>query len=87
MKTISRRFFLKTGAATAAFTAAAPILNNAWLALAAADTPGYFEREFGITDAVCRRALTAALAKGGDYADLYFEHTISNYRYGKCLPC
>ena len=79
METISRRFFLKTGAAAAAVSAATPIIDNAWLTLAAAETPGYFEREFGITDAACRRVLAKALAKGGDFADHYFEHTISNY--------
>ncbi|NTU51514.1 MAG: TldD/PmbA family protein, partial [Candidatus Aminicenantes bacterium] len=30
------------------------------------------------TDALCRKVLAEALARGGDYADLYFEHTISN---------
>ena len=79
MKTISRRCFLKAAATTAALSAASPIFKNPWLALVAAETPGYFEREFGITDAACHRVLAAALAKGGDYADLYFEHTISNY--------
>jgi hypothetical protein len=43
------------------------------------DSPGYFEREFGITDGLCRKVLAEALAKGGDYSDLYFEHTISNF--------
>jgi TldD protein len=28
---------------------------------------------------MCRNVLAKALAKGGDFADLYFEHTISNY--------
>jgi len=68
MKTISRRCFLKAAASTAALSAAAPIFKNPWLALAAAEMPGYFEREFGITDEACRRILAAALAKGGDYA-------------------
>jgi len=40
---------------------------------------GYFESEFGITDSLCRKVLAKALSKGGDFADLYFEHTISNY--------
>ncbi|MBN1570767.1 MAG: TldD/PmbA family protein [Acidobacteria bacterium] len=79
MTTISRRSFLRTGAATAAFSVAAPVLDNAWYVLAEAEAPGYFEREFGISDTVCRKVLAGALAKGGDYADLYFEHTISNY--------
>jgi len=77
MTTISRRSFLKSGAATAAM--AVPVLGNAWYVLAGAESPGYFERDLGITDAVCQRILAKALAKGGDYADLYFEHTISNY--------
>ena len=79
MNTIGRRSFLRTGVATAAFSVASPILDNAWYVLAGAEAPAYFEREFGITDAICRRILANALAKGGDYADLYFEHTISNF--------
>jgi TldD protein len=79
MESISRRSFLRTGAATAAFSVAAPMLNNAWFVLAGSEAPAYFEREFGITDTICRKVLAKALAKGGDYADLYFEHTISNY--------
>jgi len=79
MTTISRRSFLKTGATAAAVSVAAPVLNKGWYGLTGADAQGYFEREFGIADAVCRKILAEALAKGGDYADLYFEHTISNY--------
>src|SRR5512139_2465090 len=79
MKTISRRSFIKAGGMTAAFSAAAPLFDNTWYGLTAAEAPAYFEREFGITDAICRKALASALARGGDYADLYFEHTISNY--------
>jgi TldD protein len=40
--------------------------------------PDYFQREFGVSDDLCHRALAAALARGGDFADLYFEHTVSN---------
>lgn len=79
MRAISRRSFLQAGAATAAFSFAAPILDNGWCTLAGAESPAYFEREFGVTDAVCRKILSKALSKGGDHADLYFEHTISNY--------
>ncbi len=39
----------------------------------------YFGSEFGISDALCSKVLTRALARGGDFADLFFEHTISNY--------
>jgi len=78
MKSVSRRDFLKTGATAAAATAATPLLSRGWFGLSGAEAPGYFEREFGITEALCRKVLAEALAKGGDFADLYFEHTVSN---------
>jgi len=76
MAEMSRRSFLKT---TAGAAAAVPVLSGGLSRLLAAESPGYFEREFGITDALCRKVLGTALAKGGDYADLYFEHTIGNW--------
>lgn len=56
-----------------------PILSGSWQHLLGAENPGYFEREFGISDALCQKVLAEALAKGGDFADLFFEHTISNW--------
>lgn len=80
MKTVSRRDFLKTGAAAAAATVALPILSKGWYALPPdAEAAGYFEWEFGITDELCRKVLAEALARGGEWADVFFEHTISNY--------
>ena len=79
MKTLSRRSFIRTTAAAAAGTLIIPRLSGGWFCLAGADAPAYFETEFGITDALCRKVLAQALAKGGDFADLYFEHTVSNY--------
>ena len=78
MKSVSRRDFLRTGTAAVAATAATPLLSKGWFGLSGAEAPGYFEREFGITEALCRKVLAEALAKGGDFADLYFEHTVSN---------
>ncbi|KAA6346458.1 Metalloprotease TldD [termite gut metagenome] len=34
---------------------------------------------FGVSEEDLRRVLATALEKGGDYADLFFEHTFSNY--------
>ncbi len=79
MKKFSRREFIKTGATAATVTVASPLLSRGWYTLPGAEIPGYFEREFGITDAMCRKVLAEAMAKGGEYADLFFEHTISNY--------
>ncbi len=79
MKKVSRRSFIRTTAAAAAFTAATPLLSKGWYGLARADASGYFEREFGVTDSLCRKVLAEALSKGGDFGDLFFEHTIRNW--------
>ena len=79
MKKITRRSFLKTASSAAAVSLVVPVLPEGWYALARADKPEYFENEFGITDSLCKKVLEEALSKGGDFADLYFEHTISNW--------
>ena len=33
---------------------------------------------FGVTEADLKKVMAAALEKGGDYADLSFEHTFNN---------
>ena len=79
MHRLTRRSFLKTTATTALGAAIAPALSRDWLAFPAEEPTGYFESGFGITDELCQKVLAKALAKGGDFADLYFEHTITNY--------
>ncbi len=83
MQETDRRTFLKNASVVAGATAAFQTLDLGWLSFAQAATPGggHFEREFGITDALCRRVLERALAKGGDFADLFFEHTLQNFLY------
>jgi len=36
---------------------------------------GWFER-FGVTERMLREALSAALSRGGDFADLFFQHRV-----------
>jgi len=77
MEDMSRRSFLRRSAAGAA--AGSLLLDGVWLSHSRAESQDYFAAEFGITDALCRKVLVQALSKGGDFADLFFEHTISNY--------
>jgi TldD protein len=77
MEETDRRTFLK-GTAVAVGAAATQTLDG-WITLAQAAAPNPFEAEFGINDRLCGRVLEQALAKGGDFADLYFEHTLSNW--------
>jgi len=38
---------------------------------------GYFER-FGVTERTLREVLAAALCRGGDFADVFFQHRVEN---------
>ncbi len=78
---MSRRKLIGLGAATLASTALPDALFNLSSAAAAAAGPtegiGYFAR-FGVTEKMLRDGLGAALSRGADYADLFFQHRVSN---------
>ena len=42
------------------------------------DAIQFFLSRFGLSKGQIERLLAAALARGGDYADLYFEYRINN---------
>jgi len=79
MKKISRRTFLSGTAAAAGAFAAGGLWHGGFFGLAHAETPDYFASQFGIGDELCRKVLAKALSKGGDFADLFFEHTVENW--------
>jgi TldD protein len=79
MQSITRRSFLKTGSTAAAALAMLPAWRKEWFNFSNVQITGYFDQEFGISDELCRKVLAQALYRGGDFADLYFEHTISNW--------
>ena len=79
MDSITRRSFLKTSASATVAAAALPILPVGWYGTKKTAKSGFFEGEFGITDELCRKVLAQAMSRGGDFADLFFEHTISNW--------
>lgn len=72
---LSRRDVIGLGSAALAGTLVPDVLFGA--IPGATEGVGYFAR-FGVTEAMIRQTLAAALSRGGDYADLYFEHSISN---------
>jgi TldD protein len=82
MSDLTRRSFLKLsgkGLVVASIPAlfkvnpllalSSPLLNN---------NPSDYYEHFGVDETVIRKVMSAALAKGGDYCDVYFQHTISN---------
>lgn len=77
MKPITRRKFIQD----AALAGGALVFLPAIKGCRSADTAvsgSYFLKEFGIDESICRKLLAKALSKGGDFADLYFEFTVSN---------
>lgn len=78
---MSRRKLIGLGAATLASTALPDALLDLASAAAASTGPtegiGYFAR-FGVTEKMLRDGLGAALSRGADYADLFFQHRVSN---------
>lgn len=69
-----RRRFLRAGTSLLGALAAGELVaTSSAIASPATGGVGYFAR-FGVTECLLRRALTAALSTGGDYADLFCQH-------------
>ncbi|MGI5864952.1 MAG: TldD/PmbA family protein [Myxococcales bacterium] len=79
---ISRRQFMGVSAATIAAAAMGESLLGCSRAVVrptgAAGGIGYFG-QFGVDEALVRNTLAVALSRGGEYADLFFQHRIVNY--------
>jgi TldD protein len=73
-----RREFIKMGGITVAGSVLLPsFLQSCKGAPLSTGAAGYLEH-FEVTPALLRNVINAALEKGADYADLFFEHTLSN---------
>lgn len=76
---LSRRTVIGAGAAALASVAVSDLFQFSSLFADTGPTPGigYFAR-FGVTDKLIRETLGAALSKGGEYADVFFQHRVTN---------
>lgn len=76
---LTRRTVIGAGAAALASVAVSDLLNVSSLFANTGPTNGvgYFAR-FGVTEQLIRSTLSSALSKGGDYADVFFQHRVSN---------
>jgi len=75
---MDRRNFIRTGGLALAGAVAAPTFASDLTGNKEAAPVSSAMQHFGITHADVRKTLTVALEKGGDYADLFFEHTYTN---------
>lgn len=78
---MDRRKFLQTGSLAALGALTLPSLAMSSGKLNPAGKQSATEAamaHFGVTEADLKKVMQAALEKGGDYVDLYFEHTFNN---------
>jgi len=73
-----RREFLKISGISAAGSLIIPPFLNSCKGSALSDRAESYLNHFEITPDQLRKTISAAMAKGGDYADLFFEHTLDN---------
>lgn len=75
---LNRRNFLKTGGAAVAGAVLMPPLAQSCSKLKISVNVKDYLDHFGMSTPALSRVIAEAMSKGGDYADLFFEHKISN---------
>lgn len=77
---INRRDFIKSGGMLVLGSLVAPSFLASCTSPEAAKAEGiaFGMNHFKVTESDLKKVLAAALEKGGDYADLFFEHTLNN---------
>jgi len=75
---VDRRNFIKTGGiAVAGSMILPPLLQSCQNVKISANVKNYLDH-FEVSVEMLQKVIAAAMSKGGDYADLFFEHKISN---------
>ena len=84
MSGITRRVFLRAGASGIALASIPAVFRLNPLAAFASPAGGKsnladYYRHFGVDEGVIRKVMAAALEKGGDYCDIFFQHKIGTW--------
>ena len=77
---INRRDFIKTGGMVMLGSLAVPSFLGSCTGNKVDQATGisFAQNHFGVSESDMKKVLAAALEKGGDYADLFFEHSYRN---------
>jgi TldD protein len=75
---LKRREFIRLGGITVAGSMVIPSILNSCKGIPVSDSAAAYMDHFEVTPEQLQKVLATALEKGADYADLYFEHTVSN---------
>jgi TldD protein len=78
LRPMDRRSFLKRGLKTGSFFASAPLWKRFGAEKLMAMSEESKASPFALSDEDLMKLLEAALSRGGDFAEIYFEYTISN---------
>jgi len=74
-----RRDFIRISGITAAGSLMIPSLLQSCKGSSLSGNFSTYLDHFEVTPELLKKVIHAAMSKGGDYADLYFEHTLNNY--------
>jgi TldD protein len=75
---IKRREFIRLGGITVAGSMIIPTVFNSCKNAPVSDTAASYMDHFEVTPELLQKVIAAAMEKGADYADLFFEHTLNN---------
>ncbi|MCA1757371.1 MAG: TldD/PmbA family protein [Bacteroidales bacterium] len=75
---LNRRTFIKTGSSAVAGVMLLPSLAGSCSSAVISENVKEYLDHFGVTPEILRKIVSVAMSRGGDYADLFFEHKISN---------
>jgi TldD protein len=76
---IKRRDFVRNGSLTLAGAMLIPPFLKSCSGIRVSDDASGFLNHFEVTPEQLQSVINAAMEKGGDYSDLYFEHSLENY--------
>ena len=76
---LKRRDFIRVSGISAAGAIVLPPLFQSCKGPVLSDNAASYLDHFEVTPGLLQKVIRTAMSKGGDYADLFFEHTLSNY--------
>ncbi len=75
----NRREFIRISGITAAGSLIVPPFLSSCKGVRLSDNAESYLNHFEVTKDLLQKVISAAMEKGADYADLFFEHTLENY--------
>ena len=75
---LKRREFIRLSGITVAGSMIIPSVLQSCKGIPVSETAAGYLDHFEVTPEILQKVISAAMEKGADYADLFFEHTLNN---------